>query len=165
MLERLHRVMHLYDRLMESFLGVLMVGLVCLVFTSIVLRTTIGYSLMWAEEIARYSFIWVVYIGASVALIKKQHLRVDFVTSRLPAKLRNGVEFGVDILLLLFLVLLLVQGLRLVDTTWEQPGYSLRWFKRGWATMGMPLAAFLMLLNLLRITAARFLGSPEEVQS
>jgi TRAP-type C4-dicarboxylate transport system permease small subunit len=38
----------------------------------------------WTEELARYSFVWVMYLGVSWAMREKAHLRVDLVVSFFP---------------------------------------------------------------------------------
>jgi len=38
----------------------------------------------WAEEVGRYLFVWTVYTGFLVAIVKGTHIRVTFLVDRLP---------------------------------------------------------------------------------
>ena len=66
------------DKYFEEYI---LVGLsaftVAIIFLQVVMRYVFGSSLTWSEEIARYAFIWMIYIGVSYAVKRKKHLGVD----------------------------------------------------------------------------------------
>jgi len=55
---------------------------VMLMTAQVILRFGFNDPQAWAEEVDRYLFIWSVYLGATVALMKGTHIRVTFVTDR-----------------------------------------------------------------------------------
>lgn len=55
---------------------------VILMSVQVVLRFGFNAPQAWAEEVDRYLFIWSVYLGATVALMKGTHIRVTFVIDR-----------------------------------------------------------------------------------
>ena len=65
-------------RIASIFLGCAVV----LMTAQVILRFGFNAPQSWAEEVDRYLFIWSVYLGASVALIKGTHIRVTFVVDR-----------------------------------------------------------------------------------
>lgn len=80
-----------------------------LVFLNIILRYIFGSGLPWAEELARYLFVWMVFLGAIVALQQKSHLSVDLITSAVPPKIKKALEL-ISNLIVLFVILLILQG-------------------------------------------------------
>jgi TRAP-type transport system small permease protein len=69
-------------------------------------------SAAWTEEIARYLLIGTVFVGASVGVIKNNHIQVDFLYRYLPARVSRTLSLAVDVLRVLFfacLVLLMAQ--------------------------------------------------------
>ena len=42
-------------------------------------RFALSYSSIWAEEVARYAFIYVSWIGASAAIKERAHIRIDLI--------------------------------------------------------------------------------------
>jgi TRAP-type C4-dicarboxylate transport system permease small subunit len=42
-------------------------------------RFFLSYSSIWAEEIARYAFIYIAWIGASYAIRERAHIRIDVI--------------------------------------------------------------------------------------
>lgn len=73
--------MNILKWLNEHFEEYILVALsaftVIIIFTQVVMRYVFGSSLVWSEEIARYAFIWMIYIGVSYGAKKKKHLGVD----------------------------------------------------------------------------------------
>lgn len=77
-----------------------------------VTRYVFNDSAGWTEEIARYLLIGTVFIGASVGVMRNNHIQVDFLYRHLPPRVGRVLSLGVDVLRVLFfacLVLLMGQ--------------------------------------------------------
>lgn len=72
------------NKLEEVFLVILMALAVIIVSAQIVTRFILKTPLPWSEEVARYIFIWLVWVGAAFATKERKHIRIDVVVSRLP---------------------------------------------------------------------------------
>ena len=71
-------VLRWLDKNIESFiLVVLSILAVVVVFAQVFMRKVVGSSLVWSEELARYAFIWIIYIGVSYAVKRQAHISVD----------------------------------------------------------------------------------------
>ena len=90
----------LFRRLEKYFEPVVIVALVSgmtmLIGVQIVLRL-FGASMPEAEEIARYLFVWAMYLSISYAIRDNRHIRISAVIDRLPAALRLFLDNCVDI--------------------------------------------------------------------
>ena len=71
----------------------------------------------WTEEFARYAFVWITFLGAAVAYRRGTHIVVDTVLHLLPARVRVALVWVVDALVIVALVVLVVQGLAIVEAT------------------------------------------------
>ena len=56
---------------------VLYTMIVITIGTEVVRRFVLSYSSIWGEEIARYAFIYLVWIGVSAAVRDRAHIRID----------------------------------------------------------------------------------------
>jgi TRAP-type C4-dicarboxylate transport system permease small subunit len=66
------------DENIEDFiLIVLSILTVVVVFIQVIMRYIFGSSLVWSEELARYAFIWMIYIGVSYGVKRQAHISVD----------------------------------------------------------------------------------------
>ena len=75
----------LIDKLFKGidYLTGILTGLMVLfVFLNVVLRTFFNSGLTWSEELSRYLFVYVTYIGAISAMRANAHLGVDRLISR-----------------------------------------------------------------------------------
>lgn len=78
---------HLMDGLYRVFEHLLVLGLgamALMVFTNVVLRYAFNSGITLTEEVARFIFVWLTFIGSIVALRQGTHLGMDTVVSRLP---------------------------------------------------------------------------------
>jgi len=53
--------------------------IVITIFMEVFRRFVLSYSSIWAEEVARYAFIYVSWIGASAAIKDRAHIRIDLI--------------------------------------------------------------------------------------
>lgn len=87
----------------EEYVGGFLLALMTvLVFVQILARYVLGSSLAWSEELARYAFIWLIFLTLGAVVVNAQHIIIDAVTSRLPNRLMRWWE---QVLMLVSLVL------------------------------------------------------------
>ena len=60
--------------------SLLLAGTVGLMTVQVILRFGFNSPKAWAEEVVRYLFVWSVYLGAIMALIRGKHIRVTFLS-------------------------------------------------------------------------------------
>jgi TRAP-type C4-dicarboxylate transport system permease small subunit len=82
------------------------------VFYQFFTRYALNDSAAWTEEIARYFLIATVFIGATMAVRKNNHIQVDFFYRLLPAKLMRVMATLVDVARVSFLLVC-------VGLTWQ----------------------------------------------
>jgi len=129
-----------------------------LIFFQVVSRYVFGFSLEWSEELARFLFVWTVFLGSALIMGESGHLAVRL----LPEKL-SGTWAGISLDLFInacsyiFILLLIVQGGKMTETMTFQtaPGLGI---SMSWVYAVLPLSGLLMILYLgketLRILAA-----------
>lgn len=101
----------------EMGLRVLLMALLTASAGSIILQVFFRYvlknALVWSEEAARYSLIWMTMIGAAVAVRRHQHLAIDSIMSKFTQKARRNVEMGMEILTAITSALFVYLGIRM----------------------------------------------------
>lgn len=73
----IRRIELLFGRLIELSLVLLLAGMVVMVFANVVLRYGFNSGLNISEEMARYFFVWLTFIGAIVAFRDHGHVGVE----------------------------------------------------------------------------------------
>ena len=67
------------------------------VFVQFITRYVFNDSASWTEEIARYLLIGTVFIGATIGVVKNNHIQVDLIYRYLPKKASRVLSTCVDV--------------------------------------------------------------------
>lgn len=83
--------------------------MVVLVFGNVFLRYALNSGITLSEELSRWAFVWMTFLGAIVALKEHGHLGTDMLVSRL-GPTGKKMCLGASYLLMLFICWLLFKG-------------------------------------------------------
>lgn len=89
---------HVYRNLEQYFCAFLMVLMVSCLGAQVFFRFVLNASLTWSEELSRFAFIWLVYMGAVLGAKERIHIRVTAFHRLLPAAARGWVIPAADLL-------------------------------------------------------------------
>lgn len=133
-----------------------------LVFSQVVFRYVIKVSLSWSEELARYFFIWLTFIGASIAAREKSHICVGEIVARIKQeRLRKAMIIMANILSISFLTVLIRYGVPIAQRiiALKQVSPSMPFLYVGLVYIAIPVGSLLMLLNMLEISIETWFDS------
>lgn len=147
---RLDVISRFMDKTLSYVVATLLVAMSVTVFGNVICRYFLDFSLGWYEEISRFLLIWIVFLGAVIALIKGDHLAIDLLSFVLPPRVNRMLVVLVDVLVLVSLAIMF-QG------AWDMAIDSLRsgWVASsvpipyGWVYMVGPVSAALMFIQTL----------------
>ena len=131
------------SRTLEVILVVILTSMVGLVFGNVVARYVFNSAITWAEEVARFLFVWLTFVGASFGLMKGLHLGMDIMVARLKPHTRSIVEVVNGIITLTFLGVWIVGGVHLIQANLDYMSPATG-FSMGLVYMIGPFAAVLM---------------------
>jgi TRAP-type C4-dicarboxylate transport system permease small subunit len=80
----MERATDLFFRLLEVLLVALLAGMAIMVFGNVVLRYGFNSGIVVSEELSRYFFVWLTFIGAVVTFRENAHLGVETLVQRFP---------------------------------------------------------------------------------
>lgn len=91
------RLLRAYCRLLQWIMAGCLTLMVVLVFGNVVLRYAFNSGITVSEEMSRWLFVWLTFMGGVVALEQHAHLGTDMLVGRLPPlgkKLCLGIAYG-----------------------------------------------------------------------
>lgn len=103
------RLIDRYCRFLEWLMAIALAIMVVLVFGNVVLRYAFNSGITMSEEVSRWLFVWLTFLGAIVALKEHGHLGSDMLVSRLPT-IGKKIFLVVGHLLMLYITWLLFSG-------------------------------------------------------
>lgn len=105
----LARIVDGYFRALRALIALCLVLMVVLVFGNVVLRYAFNTGLTLSAELSRWLFVYLVFLGAVVAMREHGHLGMDGLVKRLPPRGRKACLVASQ-LLMLWATVLLLQG-------------------------------------------------------
>ncbi len=106
------RLVDSYFRLLKILLTGMIIVLTVPVFLQVLSRF-IGFipRYIWTEEIARFAFIWVIMLGATIAVRDKTHFAIDMLPKFSP-KVERSMHLLLMVSMLLFAIVFIVGGIQ-----------------------------------------------------
>ncbi len=98
-----------FTRLLEVVMVICMAVMLVMVFGNVVLRLFFNTGIDLSEEMPRFAFVWMTFLGAIVGMRKRAHLGVDMVVQVLPL-LGRKVCWGISQAIMLVCCLYIVYG-------------------------------------------------------
>jgi len=125
-----HKIKSALNQFESVFAVVLFSSILVITFLQIVGRS-FGIKIFWTEELSRYLFLWVVFIGFSIGIKDDVHFKVTILEDKLKGKARVALLIIINIIFLLFVVYVLKESINNVYTRYLRQQVS--------PTMGMPI--------------------------
>jgi TRAP-type C4-dicarboxylate transport system permease small subunit len=146
-----------FFRVLDTVLTVVMVVLLSVLVVSVGAnvfgRFVLDNSLAISDELARFLFVWVIFLGAALAHLHREHIAVDLLVAKLPASLQRAAAVVQELLVLVLMVALLVGAREVLATA---PGkFPLLGLPYNWMNIAVPTSAVVMgLVTVYRIAVA-----------
>ena len=100
------------DKNGERYLLLVFYSLVVAVIgLEVVRRFVLSFSSIWGEEIARFAFIYLTWIGASAGVKNRSHIRIDVIYSLTPSRHHVWLYVLADVATLAFVIVALFYSL------------------------------------------------------
>jgi len=135
-----------------GFSVVAMSVMLLIIFAQVVTRYLFGYTPEWSEELARFLFVWVVFLGSALIMGESGHLAVQFLPDKFKGTwMGTALDVIINIAGYVFITLLLTQGWKMTSimTFQRAPGLDI---PMSWVYVIIPVSCVLMLLYLLKDT-------------
>lgn len=147
---------------LESVVNIIAIFFFSLIFGIMLLQIFFRYvlssPLVWTEELCRYLFIWICFLGWPIALKRGSHIRINFVIDRIPWRLRKIILILFQILIFFFLLQLMRFGIAMVQRSFSVPTVTL-FFSWAYVYLAAPVSAIIMFLYSLLHLLELFRGT------
>lgn len=114
-------------------------------------REIFAYSSIWGEEIVRYSFIYLAWIGAAAAVKDRAHIRIDVIMHYLGPRAKALLYIFGDCVMFGVALIALYWSFETVHVSWKfgSVSHGLR-VSMVWFLMAVPVGFSLMILRLVQ---------------
>ncbi len=119
------------------------------VILGVLFRYVLQSPLSWSEEVARYLMIWAASLAISIGVMRREHLGITFLISRIPPSAQKYVAILVNLAVLWFLWILTKFGyyMALEGQTQLSPVLAKYRINMMWALSAIPVAGALAIIQ------------------
>lgn len=151
------KVSHFIDGVESSLCFVLLVLTVIVGFLQVFCRSVLHAALPWSEELLRFCFVWLIFMGAGLGINAGAHLSVEFFTSLIPERARRFLSIVSLVLVLVFCNQVFLRGVTVVQTAYSTNMHSSAMRIPMWIPyLGVCFPFCLMQLQVLSALLKRF---------
>lgn len=148
----MHKVLDALNRNAERWaLLVFYVMLVGTMFIEVLRREVFAYSSIWGEEIVRYSFIYLAWIGAAAAVRERGHIRIDVILQYVGRRVKALLYIFGDLVMFAVALVALFYSLEtvLVSLKFGSVTHGLR-ISQAWFLAAVPIGFALVVFRLVQ---------------
>lgn len=117
----------IFDGVIANLVKFLCAVLVLVILLQIGARFFMDHPFSWTEEFSRLIFIWFCMLSGTITLKKNLHIGIDYVYLKLKGFTRIVFDLSIYSLILIFGMILLIYGIRLLGIVSGQTTEMLRW--------------------------------------
>ena len=151
-------ILRRYCRLLDGLIAACLAAMVVLVFGNVVLRYAFNSGIAVSEELSRWLFVWLTFMGGVVGLRQHTHLGTDMLVGRLGPIGKKACLVVAYALMLLMCWMLFNGSLEQTKINWDvtapSSGASMAWFYSVGLVFSVSAAAVL-LADLYRLLTGR----------
>jgi TRAP-type C4-dicarboxylate transport system permease small subunit len=146
----------LMERACQFICAIAIVVLAAIVLTEIVTRNLFNFSFQISDEVGGYIVVALTFLALPVCQARQAYHHVMFIQARLPRRAREVLNFGFDVLSLVFCAMLIWQLAWQTVQTWETGDIAPTllatplWIPQAVMPFGSVILALVLLRGLLR---------------
>ena len=127
------------------------VMLVITMFVEVLRRELMAYSSIWGEEIVRYSFIYLAWIGAAAAVRERGHIRIDVILEYVGPRVKALLYIFGDLVMFAVSLVALFYSFEtvLVSAKFGSVTHGLR-ISQVWFLLAVPIGFALVVFRLIQ---------------
>ncbi|MBB6448629.1 TRAP-type C4-dicarboxylate transport system permease small subunit [Geomicrobium halophilum] len=146
------KILRWLDKHLEEYILVFLSALATVVVLyNVFMRFVMNDSSSWAEELARFSFIWLILVGISYGVKTQRHISVDALLMAFKAKGKVIINIIANVLFLIFAITMVYFGYDVASTTLDRgqvtPGLQI---PMGVVYLAAPVGMFLTSIRLIQ---------------
>jgi len=157
-------ILNSIDKFIEWLSIILMSFMLLLTFANVIGRYVFRNSIFFSEEMARFLFVWVVFLGAAIIIKDKGHVAVTFLAEKLKGR-KSGklLEIFIGICGFIFITIVFVGGITLSKTMNLYKSSALQ-IPMGYVYCAIPIGAGIMMIHHFKNFLSLFVKKQENIK-
>ena len=136
-------------RLLELLLALILFLMFLTTFFQVFARTVLQISSVWSEELARFTYVWMVFVGAALLIKDDGLIRVTVLTDRLGKRSAGFLRVLTSLATVPFVIVMTWGAWTNTVLNWNTFAPTIDWLRIGYVYLMIFLSGLLMLWYLV----------------
>lgn len=141
-------LVNIYNNFEEIFLVVIFIALVADIFLQVIMRYVFNDSLFWSEELGRFLFEWLTWIGMSLGAKKGEHIKITMLQDKFSYKKAQVLDIISSIIVIGICAITIYYGI-FMSVFWAGSKYPCLQISLAWGYIAIPIGCSLMVIRSL----------------
>jgi len=147
---KLLRYIDQINKILLWILGIFSAIMTAVLSVQVISRTFLGHSIAWSEELARFLMIYIVFIGAALALRKQQLIAIELIAEKVSLNTRRIMKTISNMIGIVFFCTMFVQGIVVVLRVHTQVSAAIQ-IPMSYVYAALPIGAVLLTMNAIAV--------------
>ena len=134
------------DRIEETALVAMFVAMVGIIFFQVIMRYVFNNSLSWSEELGKFLFVWISWLGISIGHKRKEHIRITLLVDKLPHKLKMICEAASELILIVICGITMYYGVIMLGIQKNVPYAGIK-ISTSWGYLSLVLGCGIFIIR------------------
>lgn len=144
------RFFQLVDKAEDICLVAMFALMVAAIFLQIIMRFVFNNSLVWSEELGKFIFVWISWVGLSIGERRNEHIKITLVTDRFSPKVQKIFEI-ISYLVLTAILLVIIYYAVILVRTQSHIHYAGIKISISWGYLSLIVGCGIMLLRVFGV--------------
>ncbi|MCD6574469.1 TRAP transporter small permease [Candidatus Aerophobetes bacterium] len=131
-------------------------GMTVVVFVAVILRYIFSITFRWTDELTRFIFIYLVFLGIPIAFRREAHVVIKFFTSFLPSRVQKWLGIGINIAVAFIMFAIAIASFSIIFGQVGQtlaPGLKC---PRAYIYAAVPIGVFFLVIEIVKKIMGRY---------
>lgn len=150
-----NKIVQFLDRSEEVILVGMFALMVLIIFIQVIMRYIFNNSLSWSEELGKFLFVWISWLGISIGAKRKEHIKITMFIDKVSPKLKCLCDILSELIIFGICAVTAYYGLELVISQ-SQIFFAGIKISMSWGYLSVVLGCFIMMIRNLIIIKDTF---------
>lgn len=150
-----NKMLHFLDTIEEIFLVGMFGAMVLVIFGQVIMRYIFNNSLSWSEELGKFFFVWISWIGISIGAKRKEHIKITMFVDKCSPKIAIFCEILSEMIVFIICGVTAYYGMELVYSQAHVYFAGIK-ISMSWGYLSVVLGCLIMMLRNTMIMKTSF---------
>jgi TRAP-type C4-dicarboxylate transport system permease small subunit len=142
------KVIKTLDKIEDNILVAMFVAMVGIIFFQVIMRYVFNNSLSWSEELGKFLFVWLSWLGISIGHRRREHIKITLFVDRLSPKAKRLSEIVSELILIVICGVTMVHSFTMIGIQLNIPYAGIK-ISTAWGYLSVALGCGLFILRAI----------------